>query len=184
MTKDSLRQQFRAIRSAISDNARRESAAALEAALTPYIQNSEIKTIAAYYAVKDETDTSPIIKLAIKNGKRLCMPAWNKDEKIYSFYEYQGEDSLVPGPMQIPEPTKDKPVPIKDIDLFLVPGLAFDIFGNRLGYGGGWYDRFLSEARSDAVSFAYCYKEQISPVPLPHEEHDIKISVIPWRIQQ
>ncbi len=175
MDKQALRREYRLIRAALSPQERKQDETDALEKLSALLNASEPLLIAAYYSVKDEFPTSAIISSLISHSHKICLPAWDTEEKTYRFYLYNGEDKLTTGPMEIPEPIKEHPIDTDQIDLFLVPGLAFDHDGHRLGYGGGWYDRFLAEAKPSARAIALCYKAQISTSPLPFEPHDKEV---------
>ena len=82
--------------------------------------------------------------------------------------------------MGILEPKEGKlyPVDPKIIDLCLIPGLAFDLEGHRIGFGAGYYDRFLPLLKPGTPKMALAFDFQISPKPLPHEAHDVKLDFI------
>ena len=80
--------------------------------------------------------------------------------------------------MAEPQRDKDKLIAPEEIDLCILPGLAFDIFGHRLGMGKGCYDRYLPKLRIDAVKAALCYNEQIMEEVLPQEEFDVDLDYL------
>jgi 5-formyltetrahydrofolate cyclo-ligase len=80
---------------------------------------------------------------------------------------------LITGKLGIREPQKRIPIAPLDIDAFIIPGLAFDAQGGRLGFGAGIYDEILSQARKSAPKNAICYDWQVLKEPLPLEPHDI-----------
>ena len=81
--------------------------------------------------------------------------------------------------MDIPEPaiTRGRKVNLKDIDVVMVPGAGFDVRGNRLGYGFGYYDKLLSKSKRHITTIALAFEEQIVP-EVPNEKHDIKVDKI------
>ena len=128
-------------------------------------------TIAAYVATKDEIDVSSVVSAAIDSGCRVALPAWRGDR--YRLAEYSRNARLVPGRMGIPEPSADGSAAIDEREpaVWIVPGLAFTVSGARLGYGGGWYDRFLEGADPASVKLGVAYAFQVVD-ELPVEPHD------------
>jgi len=113
---------------------------------------AQAKVIGAYHAAGSEVRTGMIIDTAIKQGKKVALPRTEGDRMV--FYELAGD--LVEGKFGIMEP---KPTtPVDGIDLVIVPGVAFDLKGCRVGYGKGYYDRFLSMQHSFSMGLAYSFQ--------------------------
>lgn len=181
MDKKTLRAKFRAIRSAIPPAEMKNEAILAATAISNLLKhNTTIKTVAAYMPIGNELSTLPAINACYSIGCEVCLPAWNSKSKSYHFLPFPPDAELENGPMGVLQPKNGAPIEPSQIDLFLVPGLAFDNKGGRLGYGGGWYDRLLAQARPDAIIVGYCHNKQISSTALPVEKHDIK--AIPWQI--
>jgi 5-formyltetrahydrofolate cyclo-ligase len=144
------------------------------------------KTILMYASFRSEVDTTGYLNDILKRGKRLVLPVVDSKHKILRFYEVKDISELKEGYMGIPEPgiRKNREVMLKDIDLVVIPGTGFDLKGNRLGYGGGYYDRLLGyKARQLAkvdkhiMTVALAFEEQIGD-EIPAEPHDIKVDII------
>ena len=130
-------------------------------------------TVAVYLATCDEVSLDGFIA-APPPGLRLAAPRWDAASRSYALAEIGGLDpaALPTGRFGIREPGPDAPpVAPEDVDAWLVPGLAFTASGRRLGYGGGYYDRFLAAAKPSALSIAVAYPFQLLD-SLPAEEHD------------
>jgi 5-formyltetrahydrofolate cyclo-ligase len=112
------------------------------------------RTVGAYYAAGSEVRTSLVIEAAKRAGKKVALPRIEGDHMV--FYEYTGE--LAEGRFGIKEPVPRSAAVNDDIDLVLVPGLAFDRKGCRIGYGKGYYDRFLSMRHSFSMGLAYSFQ--------------------------
>ena len=111
-----------------------------------------------FLAFNKEMDTLSMIDAFRKAGKRLAVP--RVEGKRMRFYEIQSLDDCRPGTLGIPEPCKENVTEITEPGFMLMPGLAFDEAGHRLGYGGGFYDRYLSEHESLRTA-GICYDFQI-----------------------
>ncbi len=138
----------------------------------------EAKTVLLYAsALPEEIGTRPFLKLALDQGKCLVLPVVNVQEKRLELRETTDPDRQLSfaGRFGIPEPRPEmRLLAIEEIDWILVPGVAFDATGARLGRGGGYYDRLLSIAASKTFTCAMLFDEQwVDRVPL--ESHDIKI---------
>lgn len=134
------------------------------------------KTIFLYAARGAEFPTEQIAKLAKDLGKRVAYP---KVEGSRMRFYIGGE--LKEGFKGILEPMGGKVVHPQKCDLMLLPGLAFSWDGDRLGYGGGFYDRYLSICRESPFKIGLCYPCQILPT-LPAEDHDIGVDEILLKI--
>ena len=121
----------------------------------------------AYCSAVPEVDTHPILAQARRRGKTVALPVTQPDGQM-QFARYDG--ALVPGRYDIPEPPRSAQVMLPQPgDLILVPALAYDRAGRRLGRGGGYYDRYL--VRTRAVKAVIC-RERIMHADIPVEPHD------------
>ncbi len=136
----------------------------------------EAKTIYGYLPYNQEVRTVPMLEQALKDGKRVAVPKVYGDEMKFL---YMDDLSLIEkGYAGIPEPIADEPVADDKTALVLMPGLAFDPQGHRIGYGGGFYDKFLA-AEPEHPTLALCYEFQMLPF-LQVEEHDIPVDFVLW----
>ena len=143
-------------------------------ARSEYYRNA--KTIYGYLPYNQEVRTIPILEQAIRDGKRVAVPKVYGDEIRFI---YMDDLSLVEtGYAGIPEPVADEPVADDPTALVLMPGLVFDPQGHRIGYGGGFYDKFL-ENEPNHPTVALCYEFQMLP-HLETEEHDIPVDCVIW----
>jgi 5-formyltetrahydrofolate cyclo-ligase len=129
------------------------------------------KVIGAYYAFGSEVKTDLILEKARALGKKVALPS--VEGESLTFYELSSGKYLVKGRFGIMEPLPYGPV--DSIDLLMVPGIAFDKKGYRLGYGKGYYDKFL--AGKDVFSMGLAYSLQFVE-SLPRGEHDIKLDAV------
>ena len=133
--------------------------------------------VAVYLALPQEIDLSPFIRKMLESGVKVVAPRWNGETYELGVLKGLDEAHLRQGPMGILEPAEAEIVSPKEVEVWLVPGLAFALNGKRLGYGGGWYDRLLAEAPNDAVKFGLAYEFQVVD-DLPSESHDILLSKV------
>lgn len=129
------------------------------------------RIIGAYFTFGSEVTTGSIIGHAQKLGKTVALPSV-EGNKI-TFYELSSNKYLVKGRFGIMEPLPYSP--IGKLDLLIVPGVAFDKKGYRLGYGQGYYDRFLSDKKTFSIGLAYSSQLVES---LPHDKHDKQLDAI------
>ena len=134
------------------------------------------KTIYGYLPYNQEVRTVPMLEQALKDGKRVAVPKVYGDEMKFLYLDDLSQ--VEKGYAGIPEPIADDPVADDDTALVLMPGLAFDPQGHRIGYGGGFYDKFLA-AEPNHPTLALCYDFQLLP-ELETEEHDIPVDTVLW----
>jgi len=129
-----------------------------------------------YNALPDEVDLSSLYSQARLLGKRILLPVVVRDDTILR--EYLAPDSMVEGAFHIMEPVgPEYPVELyPNIDLALVPGMAFDKYGHRLGRGKGYYDRLLPRL-TNAYKIGICFPFQMVE-NVPNEEHDILVNEV------
>ena len=173
--KESLRAAMRARRLAEPEESRRRASEAVCGVLESMDLNDPV---AVYLAKGAELDLSPFIRASLKASTRLLAPKWNGSSYGLAPLGGLGAEDLVEGPMGILEPADAPRSNVnREARTWLVPGLAFTRDGRRLGYGGGWYDRMLAEARPDAVLIGVAYAFQIVEA-LPREPHDVVLSTV------
>lgn len=134
------------------------------------------KVIYPYLAYNQEIVTTRLIEQAWKDGKEVAVPKCYEDSRM-EFHRITSFDDVAPGYCDIPEPVGGAIVEDEDV-LILMPGIAFDREFNRIGYGGGYYDRYLDrkqDCRFIKVAFAYDF--QILD-HLETEEHDYKVDML------
>ena len=133
-----------------------------------------------YVSLKDEVDTLLMIDEALKAGKRIAVPVILKEEKRLIAGEiYNRLEDLESQHFGIYQPRQDraKEIPLGDIDLVVVPGVAFDRKNIRLGRGHGYYDRFLSGLPKTTKTVGLAFDFQVLE-DLPRDPHDIPVSTI------
>lgn len=131
-------------------------------------------TIALYCSIRSEVSTSGIFASAVLGGKRVLYP--RTVGSTLEFVAVETLDALVESRFGICEPWSGLPVPLAEIDLIVLPGVAFDDKGVRLGYGLGCYDRALAEGgRPTLIGLAYDFQVVAS---LPRERHDIPVDFV------
>ena len=143
---------------------------------TVYYINSN--NILIYYPFRSEVDVTIIINKALKNKKNIILPRIDK-HNLRLFYVNDLKKQLEIGTYSIMEPAISlcRPADISDIDLAVVPGLGFDKKFNRLGYGGGFYDKLLLHIPEGVKKIALCFDIQIVN-SIPASENDIKVDCI------
>lgn len=166
-SKAELRRRMKAWRGGLPVDVARHQSEQVRTALVDLQAWKRAQGVLLYLSVGREVDTLPLLHQALAAGKRVFAPQVERAGRRLKVGEIRRpEDDLVPGPFQaIPEPRQAGPVAdvAAAIDLVLVPGLAFDRFGNRVGYGAGYYDRLLSELPPQTPRIALLYSGQLVP---------------------
>lgn len=176
MDKAALRRQIREQKRAMTDEQINTASARLGELFTATEQYRNAKTIYGYLPYNQEVRTVPMLEQALKDGKQVAVPKVYGDEMkfIYLTDLSQVENGFA----GIPEPIADSPVADDPTALVLMPGLAFTQKGDRMGYGGGFYDKFLA-AECNHPTVALCYAFQIVD-ELPTEQYDIPVDLVLW----
>lgn len=133
-------------------------------------------TLYGYLPFNQEVRLVPILEQALREGKRIALPRMEGRELV--FHYMTDFTRIVPGPKGIPEPSRELPIAREEEALVILPGLAFDPSGNRMGYGGGYYDRFLAREPKHPT-IALCYDFQMV-ARLEPEPHDIPVQRVLW----
>lgn len=143
---------------------------------TAYYNNSN--NILIFYPFRSEIDVTIIIRQALENKKNIILPRIH-DQELKLFYVDNLKKQLERGAYGIMEPIIGlcRPAKISDIDLVVVPGISFDKNLNRLGYGGGYYDKLLLHIPEGVKKIALCFDIQVVD-SIPVSEHDIKVDIL------
>ena len=147
------------------------------------INISKDSVVAAYWPIERELDTHFIIDEILDRGAKLALPVIDKDTRILKFAQYTHSSELVSGAFGVCHPIVNEQTQWLSPEIFIVPMLAFDRRGARLGFGGGYYDATLAHYKKDKdiIAVGLAYAEQACLFNLPTEDHDIKMD---WVITQ
>jgi 5-formyltetrahydrofolate cyclo-ligase len=139
----------------------------------------QARLVVSYCAKDDEVQTRSIIERALEEGKRVAVVVTDVPSKSLSFSEIESfESDLAPGAFGIPEPRPGlaRPVSLGQVDVVLVPLLAWDERGHRLGYGAGYFDRALAGARKLVKVGLALESQRLSQIPT--SRHDVPLDII------
>ena len=160
--KKALRTAVLAAREAIPLAARQAAAHTIMQRLCGVDVYRNAKSVLTYMSVGAELDTRGFFENLLRDGKMAVLPRIDKASKSLTLHRVESHADLVDGVWGIREPRADAPVvAITDIDMVLMPGLAFDRTGNRLGYGAGYYDRLLAPTAHRPVRVAAAFDCQV-----------------------
>ena len=176
MDKAALRREIREKKRAMTEEEIRSRSARLGELFVQSQSYRNAKTIYGYLPYNQEVRTIPILEQALRDGKKVAVPKVYGDTMKFIYLEDLSQ--VGKGYAGIPEPIADEPVAEDPSALVLMPGLAFTKNGDRMGYGGGFYDRFLAE-EPNHPTVALCYDFQMVE-NLPTEEYDIPVDLVLW----
>lgn len=174
--KNELRQKYRALRDSFGEKfIDRASKLACEN-LVNCKEFISADMILLYYPIKNEISTKPIFELCLKMGKTVAFPVCQKNTSALLFKKISSLDSLTQSCFGLFEPNEScKTVSPTEKTFCIVPALAFSRDGHRLGYGKGFYDRFLADFKGKSAGFSY---SALLCDTLPQDEHDIPLNII------
>ena len=172
--KNSIRQQLRQILRSLSPEQRRIKSQAACRYLIESPEFAAASVVMLYLSMSQEVDTAAIALRAWQEGKTVAVPKVFMSDRSMLPVEIQSLDTATKTtPVGVREPDVGQPIPIECIDLVLVPGLGFSPTGQRIGRGGGFYDRFLAQASFEGTTCGLAFEEQVvEALPmLPHDQH-------------
>ncbi len=156
--KKQLREELLALRNEISNEERSRAEAAVVAKLLSLASFRFAETVLLYYPIKGELNILPIVSEAIKAGKKVAFPKCNPESSTMNYHIVSSLSDLTKGSYSIPEPSSELPIytPSEDKnDLIIIPAVCFDRHGYRIGYGKGYYDRYLNSFGGTAVGVTF-----------------------------
>lgn len=180
--KSELRAEYMAKRDAIPPEIRALKSVSVWKNLFGLEEYKNAKTIMLYSDIKSEVRTNIFINKVFSDGKRVLLPVTDIEKGILTPYEIKDMAQLEAGAYGIMEPRRDliengeiREVPKDEIDIAVIPGIVFDIFGSRIGYGGGYYDRFLADFKGIKTGLSYT---ECLHYLIPAEENDICVDML------
>ncbi len=176
MPKKSLRRIMLARRAALGHDAWRDLSQELQARFLATRHFRESKILALYAAVNGEADTMVVLRAALAAGKEVLLPA--VEGHRLRFHQVNGEADLVPGAFGILEPCQGcRERTPHEADCIVIPGVAFDLSGRRIGYGKGFYDRALHRLEGSGRLVGFCFEFQLVD-EIVGELHDVALDLI------
>ncbi len=176
-TKDSLRKEISLKRKNLSKKERLDSEKSLVQLWESVGSSYKTNKVGLYWPTNGEVITNALISYFFNNGSKCFLPVISNDEenKIIDFALFEEQSRLVKNRFGIPEPSKSKIIDLNQLDIIFLPCVCFDSRGNRIGMGGGFYDKTLSyllkKEKTKLIILAYDFQEVESCLP---ESHDIK----------
>jgi 5-formyltetrahydrofolate cyclo-ligase len=179
--KHEIRRRMRAVRNALPPEATFARSKKIAEHVIALEQYQTASTVAAFASMRCEVDTRPVVEHAWNAGKQVALPRVEGEDLALVLVDAATE--LVEGAFSVPEPSADAlPIALNEVDFVLVPALAVDPLGHRIGYGGGYYDRLLPRLEN-AVSCCVAYDFQlISEAPALPTDAPVQIVVTDQRV--
>lgn len=168
--KTSARKHYLRLRADISDREQKEKA--LSQLLLSYLMQREFSSVMLYLAIGSEAETKDVIDCLVNRGVSVWLPHTTKEGRIIPA-PFVGWNDLTDGPFRTRQPSVDEKIPFH-CDAVVVPGVSFDLYGNRLGYGKGCYDAFLDGFSGEKIGL--CFSQQIGIFPT--QTHDKTMDVL------
>ena len=173
--KELLRARMRQLRETMDELDVREKSDAITEKLVNLSEYEAANTVMFYMGVNKEVHTDTAINNALAASKKVVVPVSDMDNGRIIPTKLRSLDKMKPGAFGIPEPQEAEEVKEEEIELVIMPGLAFDEEGNRIGYGLGFYDRFLKKINAEKIALSYEW--QIVD-KIRADEHDVRMSKI------
>ena len=175
--KATLREKYRNVRTAMTEDEKNGYDKAIAEQVRRLWQYEKNDTLLIYVSTPIEVDTHAIIKQALENGKKVAVPRCVTGTRNREFYYIRSLDDLKPGAFGVLEPVPEKAEQMTDFSrgLCIVPAFSYDWSGFRLGYGKGYYDRFLSRFEGNIIGICYSSCVQRS---LPHGRFDRPVELL------
>jgi 5-formyltetrahydrofolate cyclo-ligase len=171
-----MRDEIRATRASIGAANREAASRMIAARVLPLLGGRDVGGVLAYAATPEELDPSQLVARLLEAGARVAYPRVCGPGRIELRWATEAE--LAPGYCGILEPPESaEAADLIQIDLVLVPGVAFDPEGHRLGMGGGFYDRLIPHLRPDALALGLAFEEQVVDA-VPFETHDAVVDAV------
>lgn len=176
--KQSMREECLAARKALTVHERSELDGCITQKLLTTSEYEKASTVLTYVSVSSEVSTRQFIKQSLSDGKTVAVPRCLPQHRL-EFVAVTSLEQLLPAPFNLLEPPKELPALTEDTieaSICIVPALLVDIKGYRLGYGAGFYDRFLSTYPGKKICLAY--HSNLSKILLPHTEFDVPVDMV------
>ena len=167
--KKALRREMAAQRRTLDDGSLVETSRRVVVRLLAMPWYRDARVVMSYIAVRGEVDMGLLHKDCWQVGRRLCVPAYSHEHGAYAPVAFTRNDTTGPGRAGVPEPVAKQWLPMADVEFVVVPGVAFDRTGGRLGRGGGHYDRLLAGRSCRKVGVAFDFQIVAG---VPRSAHD------------
>lgn len=172
------------LRDAMPEEMRKAAAESICKKITTMASFGLCDVILCYAPIGSEVDVLPIAREAFSRGKTVGFPVCDKDTKEMEFYSVTSLDELYDGGMygeKIPPVAPERLIAPSASTMILMPGLLFDKRGRRIGYGGGYYDKYIRRNEAlfhSSMTVGVTYSAFLSDIPIPYSDHDISAALV------
>jgi len=179
MDKNIIRKHIKQIRQSLSDEYIKEKSSIIEDKIFAMEIIARADVVMAYFSMPSEVNTHGMIERLLSMGKKVALPKSMTNTCELEISLISSLADLKPGPYGIMEPDEQKVIPIdfREVDIVIVPGVAFDRFGHRIGHGKGYYDRFLAKLTESQLKIGLCFDFQLYD-RLCVEDFDISVDCV------
>ena len=174
-SKEALRARIGAVRRALSPQTVRAASKQIAERVVALPEFSHARVVGCYLALGHEVQTMELVKRCWREDKEVCVPAFEDARRGYVLAWLKMGEATETGPAKILQPKKIRPASPKAVDLMIVPAVAFDRSGRRLGHGGGHYDRLLAQCPGFKVGVAF---EAQMVEEVPSDIHDVGVDIV------
>ena len=178
--KNARRKELKAARAALGAEGRAAADAGITAQVVTLAEYEQADLLLPYLSFGAEVDTRQLIADAWERGKTVALPRCVPGTRQMNWYRVTSFDGLVTSSLGVDEPADDPAALVDPATashaLVIVPGLEFDTLGYRLGYGGGFYDVFLSTFEGTAIGL--CRDQFLQEAPIAHDAHDLPVGIV------
>ena len=178
MTKAEIRTQMRRQRALVDEATRQAASQAITSVLLARGEFLQAQEVACFLSLPQEINTETLLAACRAHSKRVCVPVWESASRTYVLARLKPTQKLIPGPLGVLEPASWQAVDPATVDLVILPGLAFDKQGGRLGFGKGYYDRILATCPPACCKIGVGYAWQVVPENLPLASHDVPMDLL------
>jgi len=177
--KSDTRSQIRTRLAALTSRQRHDASAAACCRLMKLDEFRHAAVIMLYMPLADEVDLTPVAIRCFQSGKTVCVPKvdWERQDMIAVEVTSFDDHVMDTDEHGLRVPRDGRPVPPALLDLVVVPGVAFDTHGNRLGRGGGYYDRYLARLPRSVTTAGLAFDQQVIDL-VPANDRDVKVTVV------
>jgi 5-formyltetrahydrofolate cyclo-ligase len=173
--KRELRERMRDVREALEPHRATVWSSAIVGSVHELPEVVAARTVTAYLSFGSEIPTGELIAIFDTEGKRIGVPVVRDGEIV--MVAFKPGDATARSDFGMEEPTAQEEIPPEEVDALVIPGLAFDRQGFRLGYGGGFYDRYVRRTRSETLRVGICFSDQVVD-DVPHGDGDERVDRI------
>ncbi len=182
--KASRRADAKMLRDAMPDELRAQNSKSICQKITTMASFGLCDIILCYAPLGSEVDVLPIAAEALSRGKAVGFPICDKESGEMEFYSVTSLDELSDGGMfgeKIPPQSEERLITPTRTTMIIMPGLLFDKHGRRIGYGGGYYDKYIRRHEAlfySSMTIGVAYSAFLSDIPIPYSDHDISCAIV------